>query len=430
MGKVPLIKSPLIAALVVTLGSVTMGSILSFASPTQEQITNEFHFTDTQQVLFNVCAHICAVFGAPFINVFLPMIGRKKGCFLTGALAFIAFVILGRSKKLWLLFLMRCIAGLTIGFGSTICPSYICELAPLEKRGLYGYINQLLTSVGFMLPSLFGFTKDWRLNSSLCAIPSGILCILIVFTPDSSVSGKAPPFVTLGKHPKQILVSLALMFFLQFSGVQAIISNLQGIIEKAGMDVDSRIISVVANLSQVLTTALAAFVVDRWGRQFCWELSSAGQLLAFILLTVYKLANTNPALFLVGLFAEQLFYGIGTGPIPFLRAAELFPDDVRATAMGVLTSANWLITTIVVFVWPYMEKGLGLGYSFLFYACIQILAMIFGIFVFPKSSISEENSKVNSSLHIVDKEPSSIDYSESEKKEEDILEENIDERIL
>lgn len=366
------------------MGSASMGLTLSFASPTIDEISDEFSFTDIESVLFNVCGPICAIFGAIFINLFIPMIGRRMAALASGIVAFVGYIVLGSVNTLWLVFLFRCIVGMTVGLFSTTCPTLICELAPLEKRGLYGYINQLLSAIGFMLPTIFGFGKDWRLNSYLCSIPSGLLILFILFVPEPESSSVSDPFFHVFKYPMELIVSCILMFFLQFSGVQAIISNLQPIIKETNLGVDSSIIATVANFAQVLTTAIASVVVDKWGRRLCWLISAIGQFVAFILLMIYSLTKTHYALFLVGLFAEQLFYGIGTGPIPFLRAAELFNDQVRASAMAFNTAVNWLITAIVVFIWPFMKNGMGLSYSYLFYALIQVLSIIFGVYAFPK----------------------------------------------
>lgn len=347
----------------------------------------DFGMTSFAQTMFNVCGTLGAMVGSILITITIPIIGKRYASVIMAIIAFVSYIVMSQSRVMWLVFLMRSLIGITIGCCATICPTYVCELAPEHSRGLYGYLNQLLTAIGFMLPSCFGFQDSWRLSAALCCIPAGLWLILTFFIPDSpsdAVKAEKVPFAELWAYKKELLISLGLMFFLQFSGMQAIISNLQPIIEGANLGVDARIIAVLANLAQVLTTIAAAFAVDRFGRKMCWMISSVGQLVAFILLAAYGFANTSPAVFITGLFAEQLFYGIGTGPIPFLRTAELFNDRVRALAMAIMTAINWVIVVIVVFVWPYMNEGMGMGGAFAFYAGIQVLSIIFGIFAFPR----------------------------------------------
>lgn len=186
------------------------------------------------------------------------------------------------------------------------------------------------------------------------------------------------------------------MFFLQFCGVQAIISNLEPIITQANLGINPSIIAVCANIAQLISNVIAAFIVDGWGRRPCWLLSSAGQLVAFILLTAYDLAELPTGVFIAALFCEQLFFGIGTGPIPFMRTAELFSDAVRSSAMALMTAINWVFVVIVVFIWPYMRDGMGLGYSFLFYACLMALAIIFGVIALPRKSQDRQIANVTS----------------------------------
>ena len=45
--------------------------------------------------------------------------------------------------------------GLCAGSFSVMCPKYLNEYLPIEKKGTYGALNQLMCTVGIMVPSLF-----------------------------------------------------------------------------------------------------------------------------------------------------------------------------------------------------------------------------------------------------------------------------------
>ena len=401
--RVPTISNRSGAALVATLGSILMGTVMSFTSPTIAQISALFGLNSVQETMFNVCATMCATAGSLLINFAVPKIGRRICSIVTGAAGFVFYLGLSWSNTIWVAYFMRCCVGITAGFCATVFPAYVCELAPVEKRGLFGYINQLTTAIGFMLPTCCGFGNDWRLTARLCSIFPAVSCILSFFLPDLQMDKKALEndleshcgdgeskyvekggFCAVFENKKNVFVSICLMFFLQFCGVQAIISNLEPIIVQANLGINPSVVAVCANIAQLIANVIAAFIVDRWGRKQCWLLSSAGQLAAFILLTAYDLARLPPGVFIAALFCEQLFFGVGTGPVPFMRTAELFSDAVRSSAMALFTAINWIFVVVVVFIWPYMRDGMGLGYSFLFYACVMVLAILFGLWALPQ----------------------------------------------
>ena len=406
----PRIKNRYAAAILASMGSVLMGSVMAFTSPTISQISQLFSMSSIQETMFNVCATICATAGSLFINIFVPKLGRRISAVITGAAGFAFYLGLSWSNTMWVAYLMRCCLGVTAGFCSTVFPTWVCELAPVEKRGLFGYVNQLTTAIGFAVPTCFGFGNDWRLTARLCSIFPGLSCIVSIFLPDlrkdkcpfPNDPEPLPPltsergFCAVFEDKKSVLISLCLMFFLQFCGVQAIISNLEPIITQANLGINPSIIAVCANIAQLISNVIAAFIVDGWGRQPCWILSSAGQLVAFILLTAYDLAGLPTGVFIAALFCEQLFFGIGTGPIPFMRTAEIFSDAVRSSAMALMTAVNWAFVVIVVFIWPYMRDGMGLGYAFLFYACLMAVAIIFGVFALPRKSRDRRIANISS----------------------------------
>lgn len=418
MGRLVL-TSHLLSALFVAMGQVDIGLTLSYCSPALPGISKHFGWDTLKETMFNVCCTIVGVVAAQIMNPIIPIIGRRYSAMLSSAIAVVGWIAMGNVNTTWLMFLFRCILGLPFGFYTMISPVYVCELAPIEKRGAFGYLNQVMCAVGFMLPTIFGYSKDWRLISNLCAIANAILFIMSFFLPDSYVTGPAAPYKEVFKYPKQLVTGLTLMFFLQFSGVQAVISNLESIIVLAHISLDVSTIALIANICQVITTIAAAFAIDRWGRMACWTISSITQLVAYVLLVVYELGHTHYAVFLIGLFLEQLGYGIGTGPIPFMRCAELFPDEVRAHASSIISSGNCVLTVVVVLIWPYMSDSMGAGYAFLFYAVIQVLAIIFGVFVLNQPVPTKEVSNTsNNEIDVKDEEEDSDVKADSSVKEE------------
>ena len=61
----------------------------------------------------------------------------------------------------------------------------------------------------------------------------------------------------------------------------------------------------------------------------------------------YACQNINQeALILAGMYFFACFYSPGEGPVPFVYAAESFPQSTRDLGMGVVTSFNWILSRL------------------------------------------------------------------------------------
>lgn len=372
------------------MGGVDMGFGLVYAAFTLTPITQEFNLTELQSTWFNCIGFLAAMVGALFINPFVGRYGKRWTGFFCAIFGIFAWVVLGLSKNKAMAFVFRSLSGMTIGLYSTICPTFIAEVAPPDRKFLFGFLNQVGIAVGFLIVTALGALINWRTVSYICAFPSVILTCTFLFIPEPEISAIKVSLGQLCKYKKELFIAFLCMFFLQFSGINAVMSNMQIILSKANLSISSSLVGILTNVVQLLATCIAAVLVDKLGNRICWLVSSGGQLVAFVLLCLHQKQNLPSWVFMVGLFLEQIAYGIGTGPIPFAAAANLFKVELCSTAMAISTAENWLLSTIVCLIWPYLESSMTLGYAFLFFVGIQVLAIIFGIIVFAPKKGGEE----------------------------------------
>lgn len=417
----PTIKIPFLAGLLLITGSMNAGITLSYPSPTATEIQDYFHITDMKLTMFNVSAFICCIFGSIIINFIIPFFGYPICICAVSFLYAISCLMIGLSKAYWLLMFARCLNGLFCGTYSTLIPVSLINIAPPQKVNFYGFFYQVGLTIGFLLPAVFQFFADFRLNAYLCMIPSFILMCGALFLPNAEEKDEDPlnkpnhaeNLIAVFHYPIEILTSFLLMFFLQFSGMNAIMSNLQPIIDSSSIGMKSSIIATLASCSQILSTLFATYIVDKLGNRICWTLSSGGQCIAFALLFVQQKFDLPTYVFLIGLFLEQITFGIGTGPIPFALTAQLFSEDISPYAVGICTGVSWLLSAVIVFLWPVMEDNMGLAYSFLFFAIIEVLAVIFGLLRIKSRKVLKE-----------EKEQANINLKRSVSESENICEKN------
>ncbi|KAH0795269.1 major facilitator superfamily transporter [Histomonas meleagridis] len=375
----PYIPFTPICCFILAMGGVTMGVSLSYCSPALPQIQEEFHLSSTEATCFNVMSPVCGMIGCIICSFLTGRIGRRWCTFICAVFTFLTWIFLALPKVFWLLMLLRCLNGFSLGFFSSVTPIFIVEVAPPRYTGLFGYMHQLGTAFGYWYPNLVGNTVSaWRDVTYICSIPSGILMLGSLFISDRVGPTKGASYGKVFKYKKQMLIAMFILLIQQFSGINALQSNLRTILSEARIS-NASIIETMATVCQILTTIAASFIVDRWGRRNCWILSTVLQFIAFLLLAIQQIAQTNGALFIVGLFVEQLSYGFGMGPIPFLVVAELYPEEVRSASMALMTVTCWLFAAVVMLIWPVMEESLTVGYCFLVFSIISIVALLFGI---------------------------------------------------
>jgi hypothetical protein len=284
------------------------------------------------------------------------------------------------------------------------------------KRSFFGFINQIGCCTGFLLVTVLGAAVSWRQTSFICSVPSIVIALTGFFIPEKEVEASNISIGEICQYKKELLFGFIFMFFLQFVGISAVLSNIESIIRSANLTVSAGLVGILTNVVQLITTIIASFIVDKIGNRICWTVASVLQLIAFIFLCLHQVLGWPSGVFIAALFVEQIGYGIGSGPIPFPATAELFVPEVRATGMAISTGENWILAAVVCLIWPYLQEALTLGYAFLFFAGIHVIAIIFGLLFFkPKHKQVEAESSESSTSSASQKDSDKKDSSEAKK---------------
>ena len=350
---IPQIKTPLISGLILLVGGISVGMTLDYTSPTYSQLQEEFSLSELYMTIFNISSLLAAFCGGLIMHFLVDFLGNRNCFIISGLIAGLSYLLLGISTHTWSLYLFRTVTGFTIGFFSTIVPVYLSEIAPEGATSLYGFFIQIGISFGFLIPTVVNVFTKWRQLTFICSAP-GLICFL--FGPFLPVKKPAydttktvhASFCTVFKYSRELVISFFLMFFLQFSGINALLSNLNNIITSAKISMSTNLIATLANIVQIISTIIASNIVDRLGSKICWLASSFGQFIAFILLFLQQLLKLPAIVFIIGLLLEQLSYGIGTGPIPFAYTASLFKVEVQSSAMACTSGYSWILSVIAL----------------------------------------------------------------------------------
>lgn len=195
------------------------------------------------------------------------------------------------------------------------------------------------------------------------------------------------------KGPRMALIcGLGLMFFQQFSGINAVIFYTNNIFQSAGSEIPPVIATIIVGVVQTIATYISSLLVERAGRRLLLLQSCVIMGACLIVLGIYfklQAAAFNVAAFgwlpLVCLVLFIISFSMGFGPIPWMMMAELFPVEFRGTATGVTVIVNWCLVFVVTLCFPIMKDAIGIYSCFWFFAAFMILCIFFVFFLIPET---------------------------------------------
>ena len=333
---------------------------------------------------------------------------------------------------------------------------YIAEIAPARLKGLFGNCNQLFMTLGQLFAYLYGIRQlniDYWHFSLFAAGVVTLFEILMLFTYETPrwLFSKQKDFdairvlktlrgqnTKITKEINQIkagikekytviqqlnafrhrgvcipfIIVLMLMFFQQFSGINAVIFYASDIFKKAGF-VHVNLVSFIAiGVVQVIATLLSVMLVDKLGRKSLLTVSGIGMGLSSFVLGIYyyilvhhcenhlgssghsdqSLDKHFPCdsmkfgyLAIVCVVFFIISFSLAWGPIPWTLMSELMPNHVRTLAGSIATVVNWTFATIITSSFhSIVEKITGAG-AFWIFAAITVFGIAFVIVFLPET---------------------------------------------
>ncbi len=193
---------------------------------------------------------------------------------------------------------------------------------------------------------------------------------------------------TLGLMPI-VWIGILLSAFQQFVGINAVFYYSNTIWEAVGFSESQAFeTSLITTMVNVVFTIVAIALVDRVGRKPLLLVGSAGMVVTLATLTwVFGTAPVNadgqPVLSdgpdVVALVAFNLyvaFFAATWGPVVWVLLGEMFPNRIRAAALAVAASAQWVANFIVSTTFPGLA-GISLGLAYGIFTAFAILSIPF-----------------------------------------------------
>jgi len=189
-----------------------------------------------------------------------------------------------------------------------------------------------------------------------------------------------------------VWVGIGLSVFQQLVGINVIFYYSSVLWQAVGFsERDSLVITVITSLTNILTTFIAIATVDRFGRKPLLIIGSVGMALtlgtmAWVFGTAGVDVSGNPMLRgssgTVALVAANLYvfcFGMSWGPVTWVLLGEMFNNQIRAHALSIAASMQWIANFAVSATFPGLRTaGLGLAYGL--YAGSALVSLLFVLF--------------------------------------------------
>ena len=180
-------------SVVAALGGILFGYDTAVISGTTDIVSTQFGLGELATGWYVGCALIGSIIGVLLAGMLSDFLGRKKTMFIAAVLFSISAIGCALCKGFTDLVIYRMVGGLGVGVVSIVCPIYISEVAPAERRGTLVSLYQLAITVGFLLAYLANYlilkgtsvTEYWRPMLGAEAFPDLLFLALIFFIPES-----------------------------------------------------------------------------------------------------------------------------------------------------------------------------------------------------------------------------------------------------
>ncbi len=364
-------------------------------------------------------------------------LGRRGLVVVAGTVFALGCLVAAIAPNLAIIVTGRFVMGLAVGALSVTVPIYLSEIAPARVRGGLSGLNQLMISSGILVAYLVNLglsgPGQWRYAFGLALVPAIALVIGVYFQPESPrwlmrrgqvdaaravlaritddvdtevgrirevLAGPARPSVRvlLGDRRlrRVLLVGVGIAFLQQVIGINTIIYYAPTILTALGF---GRSAALLANAGlgalTVVVTVIMLLVVDRIGRRrpliygaiaMAVAMAALGTVFSVVGFSVVGLKSSGAAGWLaIGCLALfKISFSMSWGGMAWILLGEVFPLNVRGTAMSMATFANWAGNLFVGLFFPVL-LGVGTGVVFYLFAAIGVISCAFAIRFVPET---------------------------------------------
>ncbi len=186
-----------------------------------------------------------------------------------------------------------------------------------------------------------------------------------------------------------VWVGIGLATFQQLVGINVVFYYGSVVWQAAGFtESQALLINVISGGVSIGACIGATMMVDRLGRKPLLLIGSIGMAISLAIMTyVFATAGldaagspdlgSNGPVALISLMVYVAFFNMSWGPIMWVMLGEMFPNQIRGSALAVAGLAQWLANYAITATFPVMLAGIGLGGAYGFYTAGAVISVFF-----------------------------------------------------
>ncbi|XP_026715548.1 solute carrier family 2, facilitated glucose transporter member 11-like [Athene cunicularia] len=383
--------------------------------------------------------------------------GRKRAMLSANIPALLSAALMGLSRlcgSFEMIIAGRLFSGVCGGLALNIHLMYAGECAPRNLRGLISLTASTATAVGKFvgfalgLREVLGVDALWPLLMAANALPALIQLLTLPFFPDS------PRYLLIDKKDKegcikavkqlwgdgdhmaeiddmmaeqeairgekaksvcdlfrdkavrwQFITLVLVSSCMQLIGVNVVYFYAYNVFIKAGIPpAQTHYVSLGVGITEILTTVVCGFLIERVGRKTLLWKSYTVMALALGLLTVTLSLQDSfswvPYCSVALIFIFIMGFGIGPAGVLCPLPTEIFIQSYRPAAYVFNGATNWIQLFVLGLLFPFIVEGLG-SFCFIIFLTYCLSMAIFVFLVVPETKgktmlqVMEEFSRLN-----------------------------------
>ncbi|KAG4972757.1 hypothetical protein JHK87_029578 [Glycine soja] len=392
--------------------------------------------------LFTSSLYLAGLTSTFFASYTTRRLGRRLTMLIAGFFFIGGVVLNAAAQDLAMLIVGRILLGCGVGFANQAVPVFLSEIAPSRIRGALNILFQLNVTIGILFANLVNYGTNkikggwgWRLSLGLAGIPAVLLtlgALFVVDTPNSLIErggleeGKTVLKKIRGtdnielefqelveasrvakevKHPfrnllkrrnrPQLVISIALQIFQQFTGINAIMFYAPVLFNTLGFKNDASLYSaVITGAVNVLSTVVSIYSVDKLGRRMLLLEAGVQMFLSQVVIAIIlgikvtdhsdDLSKGIAILVVVMVCTFVSSFAWSWGPLGWLIPSETFPLETRSAGQSVTVCVNLLFTFVIAQAFLSMLCHFKFG-IFLFFSGWVLVMSVFVLFLLPET---------------------------------------------
>ncbi|WP_350223577.1 sugar porter family MFS transporter [Gleimia hominis] len=367
-----------------------------------------------------------AVIASLFIGPLSDRLGRRKLILIASVVFFVGAIGSGVAPGFFSLVASRIVLGLGVGIASSLIPTYLSELSPVDKRGSLTGLFQLMVMSGILLAyisnyALAGFFHGWRWMVGLAAVPAAVLLIGALLLPESprflvrhgdEQKAKVILAAMYKTHPNEVeaqledirrqaeaedggwaelfgpevrpalIAAIGLAIFQQVMGCNTVLYYAPTIFTDVGFGISAALIAHIGiGVFNVIVTAIGIKVMDHVDRKTMLIVGAIGMAVSLFIMSFsmrFSAGHMTAAwICALALTVYIAFFSATWGPVMWTMIGEMFPLNIRGLGNSMGSTINWTANAVVSLTFPPLLNFFGTGSLFVGYGVLCVAAIWF-----------------------------------------------------